>query len=155
MNEIDSFSGKYRYMSNFFPARTRIKVKYLHPNIQKKFRKDYDFEGTTSEHCFQAAKMTNLEDFNRVISVNTPSLANNFGRLLPIRDDWDDIRLEIMYLVVMDKFKRNKVIRELLKRTKEAELIEGNTWGDQFWGVCKGEGKNHLGKILMEVRSKL
>lgn len=32
---------------------------------------------------------------------------------------------------------------------------EGNTWGDKFWGVCDGEGENHLGKLLMEVRAEL
>ena len=36
----------------------------------------------------------------------------------------------------------------------DAELIEGNTWHDTFWGVDlkTGEGENHLGKILMALR---
>jgi hypothetical protein len=34
-------------------------------------------------------------------------------------------------------------------------LIEGNTWGDTFWGVCNGVGENNLGKTLMNVREIL
>lgn len=37
------------------------------------------------------------------------------------------------------------------------QIVEGNTWGDAFWGVDSrtGEGENHLGQILMQVRSEL
>ena len=31
----------------------------------------------------------------------------------------------------------------------------GGGWGDVFWGVCKGKGKNRLGRILMAVRQEL
>jgi predicted NAD-dependent protein-ADP-ribosyltransferase YbiA (DUF1768 family) len=34
-------------------------------------------------------------------------------------------------------------------------LIEGNTWGDKFWGQVKGEGANYLGRLLMKVREEL
>jgi predicted NAD-dependent protein-ADP-ribosyltransferase YbiA (DUF1768 family) len=53
------------------------------------------------------------------------------------------------------KFSTHQELRERLLATGEAELIEGNTWNDTFWGVCKGEGQNWLGKILMEVRKEL
>lgn len=39
--------------------------------------------------------------------------------------------------------------------TGDAELIEGNNWGDTFWGVCNGRGENMLGKLLMEIRDYL
>jgi predicted NAD-dependent protein-ADP-ribosyltransferase YbiA (DUF1768 family) len=35
------------------------------------------------------------------------------------------------------------------------ELVEYNYWGDLYWGVCRGEGENHLGRILMEIRSEI
>ena len=36
-------------------------------------------------------------------------------------------------------------------------LEEGNGWHDTFWGVDlkTGEGENHLGRILMQVREEL
>jgi hypothetical protein len=46
-------------------------------------------------------------------------------------------------------------LKQLLLATGDKELIEGNTWGDTFWGVCNGIGQNHLGKILMAKRTEL
>lgn len=30
-----------------------------------------------------------------------------------------------------------------------------SAWNDTFWGVCRGNGQNRLGRILMEVRDGL
>jgi hypothetical protein len=46
-------------------------------------------------------------------------------------------------------------LRDQLIATGDAELIEGNTWNDTFWGVCNGKGSNFLGKALMDIRKKL
>ena len=43
----------------------------------------------------------------------------------------------------------------MLIKTGNTELIEGNFWGDTFWGICDGVGENNLGKILMRVRKEL
>ena len=43
----------------------------------------------------------------------------------------------------------------MLLATGEEYLVEGNTWGDKYWGVCGGIGLNHLGKLLMQVRDEL
>ena len=48
-----------------------------------------------------------------------------------------------------------------LLSTSNATLVEGNWWHDNFWGdcycpKCKGiPGANTLGRLLMELRSKL
>ena len=60
-----------------------------------------------------------------------------------------------MFDIVLSKFASNPVLKNLLLDTNNEELIEGNTWNDTYWGVCNGEGQNHLGKILMKVRSLL
>jgi predicted NAD-dependent protein-ADP-ribosyltransferase YbiA (DUF1768 family) len=52
------------------------------------------------------------------------------------------------------KFGQNPELMQLLKDTGDSILIEGNSWGDQFWGVCNSVGKNWLGKLLMEIRDK-
>jgi predicted NAD-dependent protein-ADP-ribosyltransferase YbiA (DUF1768 family) len=46
-------------------------------------------------------------------------------------------------------------LRRLLLATGDAELVEGNTWGDRFWGVCAGRGQNHLGRLLMAIRAEI
>jgi predicted NAD-dependent protein-ADP-ribosyltransferase YbiA (DUF1768 family) len=56
---------------------------------------------------------------------------------------------------VKDKFSRNPELRVKLLNTGDLQLVEGNYWGDTFWGVCNGKGENHLGKILMRVRKEL
>jgi predicted NAD-dependent protein-ADP-ribosyltransferase YbiA (DUF1768 family) len=54
------------------------------------------------------------------------------------------------------KFSKDPLKSRLLN-TGDSELIEGNWWGDKFWGVDErtGVGKNNLGKILMEIREEL
>ncbi len=42
-----------------------------------------------------------------------------------------------------------------LLATGSAELIEGNDWGDDYWGRATPQGKNHLGVVLMQVREEL
>lgn len=64
------------------------------------------------------------------------------------------MKLGVMLELVQKKFHPIFMQNRLLA-TDNAELVEGNYWGDRFWGVCKGEGENHLGKILMRVRKEL
>lgn len=46
-------------------------------------------------------------------------------------------------------------LRDKLLATHPELLIEGNFWGGTFWGVCAGEGSNHLGRLLMKIRGEL
>lgn len=46
----------------------------------------------------------------------------------------------------------NATLKSLLAQTEGYELVEGNPWGDQYWGVSNGEGQNILGRLLMEIR---
>ena len=55
---------------------------------------------------------------------------------------------------IREKFKHTD-LKELLLSTGDQELVEGNTWNDTYWGICRGEGQNNLGKILMKVRMEL
>ena len=77
------------------------------------------------------------------------------GQLITIRDDWDDVKLDVMRHVVRFKFNNHSALQALLSGTGDQHLIEGNTWQDYFWGVCGGRGLNHLGRILMDVREEL
>ncbi|MFZ1424776.1 MAG: NADAR domain-containing protein [Saprospiraceae bacterium] len=66
--------------------------------------------------------------------------------------EWDNKRLEIMIELLLIKFK-NSELNNLLTST-DKYLIEGNDWNDTFWGVCGKNGKNFLGRILMNIRTK-
>ena len=84
----------------------------------------------------------------------TPGLAKKLGRKATIRPDWEKIKLPIMEYLLRQKF-GDKTLKALLIGTGDAELVEGNMWGDTYWGVCKGKGENHLGKLLMKIREEL
>ena len=86
-----------------------------------------------------------------------PGKAKRLGRRATIREDWDDIKSVVMRYIVAQKFTQNPELMQMLRDTCTAELIEGNNWHDNVWGICQcpkceNTGQNLLGKILMEIR---
>jgi N-glycosidase YbiA len=138
MNKIDLFEGSNAFLSNFFPCEIL-------------------FEGETyptSEHAFQAAKTTDPEERKKVREKKTPAQAKAAGKRVTLRRNWGFTRTAWMKTVLEIKF-QNPELREKLRQTGTAELVEGNTWNDRFWGVCHGQGENRLGRILMQIRATL
>lgn len=140
MQIIDRFDGtEYRFLSNFYPAPVNL-------------------DGETypsSENAYQAAKSLN-DDERRAFRGNvSAALSKKMGKKLKLRPDWEEVKRDIMKKIVLNKFTYHPSLKEKLLATGDAELIEGNTWGDTFFGVCNGVGQNQLGKILMEVREEL
>lgn len=135
---INEFKGKYYFLSNFYSAPVMYEG-LLYQN---------------NEAAFQSAKVKDLERRKQFCKLD-PSIAKKKGRNALLRNDWEDIKDEVMYQCVKDKFTRNQDLRQRLIDTDNEELVEGNTWNDTYWGVCRGRGKNMLGKILMKVREEL
>ena len=144
-DEIDSFSGEYRFLSNFWPV-TITYEDIVYPSV---------------EHAYQAQKTDHEGVRQEIANLETPGNAKRFGEELKllgqIRLDWnDELRLLHMAALVEIKFSlSNPELAQQLIATGDVELIEGNNWGDTFFGFCDGQGENHLGKILMNVREKL
>lgn len=133
---IDSFRGKYWFLSNFSDATIIIN----------------DIMYKNAEAAFQAQKNLSLSyKFSKL----SASDAQKLGRQVPLRGDWEDVKDQIMYNIVFSKFDQNPHLKESLLKTGDAQLIEGNTWKDIYWGVCNGKGQNRLGQILMKVRSEI
>lgn len=82
--------------------------------------------------------------------------SKRLGRKVDLRTDWDLVKLDVMRRVVRAKFEQHPNLAQYLLDTGDAELIEGNTWHDVYWGVDlkTDEGENHLGKILMALRQE-
>jgi hypothetical protein len=57
--------------------------------------------------------------------------------------------------VVWAKYSQNPELAKKLLATRDRYIDETNWWGDTIWRVYRGEGQNLLGKILMNVRSRL
>ena len=130
---INEFRGKYSFLSNFYRFT----------------------DGPTVEHLYQAEKTLDPALRARILLAGTPAKAKSMGKNVPLRKNWDKKKLKIMESLVTVKFTRFSKMEELLIKTGDAELIEGNWWGDTFWGVYDGIGENHLGKIIMKIREKL
>jgi len=133
---IDSFTGEHRFLSNFWP----VDIEYLgviYPSV---------------EHAYQASKTNDPEERKLILQAKTAGIAKRLGKFLIIRPDWDNVKVPIMHHLVWKKF-QNKELNDLLQATGDCDLVEGNTWNDTFWGICNGQGKNHLGKILMHERT--
>lgn len=120
----------------------------------------FELEGKywmTSEHYFQAKKFEGTEYEELIRLLDNPMKAAEMGRNrnLPLRKDWEDVKDDVMRKAVFEKFSQNKETREVLFDTGIEEIIE-NTANDYYWGCgTKGNGKNMLGKILMEIREIL
>lgn len=139
INETEKgFQGEYRFLSNFWP------VNVLFENIIY----------PSTEHAYQAAKTLDKGKRYEISKLEKAGDAKRLGKAIPMRPEWDHIRVPVMKELLIEKFKRPD-LAELLLATGDMKLVEYNGWGDRFWGVCRGEGTNMLGQLLMEVREEL
>jgi ribA/ribD-fused uncharacterized protein len=133
---IDNFSGEHAFLSNFSASAVMLG----------------GLPAKTVEHAYQAAKAKQFDDRIHVLSQTTAGHSKKAGRRVEMRDDWESIKFWVMEDLLRQKFAKPPLRKKLLD-TGMAVLIEGNTWGDRTWGVCDGHGDNHLGRLLMEIRS--
>ena len=111
----------------------------------------------SSEHAFVAAKSLDKRVRRHVASIATPGQAKRYGRSITLRPDWDEVKDQVMYEIVKDKFTRNGKLQAKLLATGDVPIQEGNMWRDTYWGVDlkTGAGQNRLGEIIMRIRSEL
>ena len=139
MKTINQFRGEYSFLSNFYFAPFEFEEVFY----------------STAEHAFQSYKTHDEHERRLIRKAKTPGEARRLGKTVNLRPEWEDIKLGLMKRIVFAKFGQSQRLKRKLIETEDAELIEGNSWHDTFWGVCNGVGENHLGKILMEVREVL
>ena len=123
-----NFRGRFWFLSNMYPSPV---LGY-----------------SCVEAAFQSQKScgSEKEKFIRMTGFE----AKRAGKYLPLRKDWEQIKLRLMYQLVRAKFRDPKLLAKL--RAIKSPIAEDNTWGDTYWGVCNGIGENHLGRILMFIR---
>ena len=135
---ITAFRGDYAFLSNFY-------------------KRLFVWNGVhwpTAEHAYQAAKTRDHDQRAAIAAAPGPGEAKKLGRRATIRPSWDVIKRAAMQSILIAKFAEPSLARRLAA-TGDARLVEGNWWNDTYWGVCRGRGHNHLGKILMLVRANL
>ena len=143
---INSFTGKYRFLSNFWNAP---------------FTDNNGVRWRSSEQFYQAHKAMTEEDVLKVYETKTPHEAKRVGNEIQENPDFEEGKNHIMWVALQYKFVQNPDIRNKLIDTGEQTLLEGNTWHDNYWGNCSCpkccdiEGRNELGKQLMMLRDLL
>ena len=141
---IRRFEGDNFFLSNFCPASIDIA----------------GLRFGSSEAAFQAMKCERPEDRLQFAGLS-PSQAKSLGRKVNLREDWEDIKDLCMLYIVRWKFTQHEDLGKKLLDTGMVYLEEGNTWHDNYWGVCSCDkckniqGKNKLGRTLMLVRDEL
>lgn len=144
---ITSFTGEYEFLSNFSRAGGLIPVEY----------------------SYQARKALLPGQAEWVMRAGTPGEAKQRGRRVTLLPGWDGQKRAVMLDLVLEKFSA-PVLRDKLTATRGRALVEGNGWGDTYWGAVPRDGHSHgglpvwygdeglllghnwLGRILMMVR---
>lgn len=124
----------------------------------RRFDEPLTYQGVnywTSENFFQAMKTKDL-GIREQIALMNPYKSKTFARTVDLREDWQEIKINVMRYALRHKFSEHTRWGRFLKESKE-ELIEFNNWGDEFWGVdiFSENGANHLGKLLTEIRNEI
>jgi predicted NAD-dependent protein-ADP-ribosyltransferase YbiA (DUF1768 family) len=145
------------YQKAVFFKDTEIAQKILDKNqtpLAQKF-----LSGTVSAKWILENTRTDWNDLQSSIKA--------FGRQVRNYDDtWDLNRVRIVTNGILAKFQQNEDIKKVLLATGSKTLVEAAPH-DRIWGIGLAEkdavlipeaqwkGKNLLGKVLMDVRSKL
>jgi ribA/ribD-fused uncharacterized protein len=164
------YEGKYKELSNYYCTKSSCLFKIG------------DLEFKSSEHsyhyykfCYDGANEDTLEYAELIRNSQTPNDSKLLGHQTVRsgyqsrmndnitlykdkairRSDFDDIKIDIMKYVIYHKFDQNIECRNILLSTENKNLYEDSQY-DSFWGIGKDKtGTNHLGKLLMELRSQL
>lgn len=114
----------------------------------------------TVEHAYQAAKTSDEEWRTKIIDALTPGKAKRLGRKVPLRDDWEEVKLEVMEDFLRQKFAPGTHHAVNLRQSR-GSITEFNRWHDNYWGDCTCDrcdlikGENHLGRLLVKIRVEL
>lgn len=153
---ITSFRKEYNFLSNFYACRVEYNC-YVYNSVEAAFQaqkcpgSENNFRNLTEEEA-------KLLDRPPIIS---PSDAKKAGKKVPLRSDWEDVKVHIMFELLVSKFTLNPDLKRALIATGDSYLVEGNTWHDNFWGACTCSScqlrvrRNNLGELLMKVRQCL
>ena len=137
---IKEFQGEYRWLSNFAYA-------------------DVVLDGVTYrsvEHAYMAAKSLDKEWRFFCKNAERAGDVKRASRGIILRDDWENVKTDVMYQLLKQKYNLPRY-QSLLLATGDEYIQEGNMWNDKFWGVClkTGKGENVLGKLIMKIRDDI
>lgn len=132
---ISNFEGEFEFLGNFYECDIEMDG-LVYPSV---------------EHAFQASRTFNMLDRASIRDVKTPIMAKNLGEKIATRDDWDSVKLDLMFSLLEKKFELKELRRKLLS-TKDLQIVSNY---DIFWGKIDNVGENNLGNMLMKIRNDI
>lgn len=113
----------------------------------------------------KAAMFKDIEALKRIMSTSDPAAQKRFGRQVKNYNDakWATVRYEIVLKGVVEKYRQNPDLRELLLATGDLTFVEASPQ-DKVWGIGmdaddpdathpgRWRGLNLLGKATTEAR---
>jgi len=135
-------SEEHKWLSNFYPCLIIL-------------------SGTgysSVEHAYMSAKIPDpkWKDLCRITS--SAGAIKKMSKHIKLVENWDSLKLVVMKDCLSQKFSQEPFRTKLIE-TGNQNIQEGNYWGDRFWGVDlkvnPNVGENHLGRLIMEIRSSL
>lgn len=124
----------FEFLSNFHPSKIVIE------------EKEYD----TVEHYYQSQKFKDTPYEEIIRKAETPAKTKRLAKRYPIREDWDEVKDEVMLKGLRAKFTQNPELKDKLIETGECNIHEASPY-DLYWGE---KGLDKLGKLLMKVREE-
>lgn len=168
--KIDWFDGsQFDFLSNFHPSPLMLPERVYRwlgiDDVASRAKEiSASIQWANGEAAFQAFKCADVDTFLDIADSESPGHAKGIGRRCKMRNDWNDVKVDVMRETIRAKFSpQNPILAKRLLDTGYAELVEGNTWGDAVWGRPLGHyrfagtqrGENLLGQLLMQRRSEL
>lgn len=143
---VGPFRGKWAKLGNYSPCLV--------------FFQGHAYQ--TLEHAYQAQKTLDPAIQKLIRHAPSPAVAKKLAREVALRPDWDQVKQTVMWELLVDKFSQEPE-RSILASTGIDQIVEVNWWHDNYWGDCKCDkrvecvspGQNVLGKMLMQLRSRL
>lgn len=153
MDPIMEFKGEFSFLSNF--AVTPFNQAPLWHANALLFDLSGDYNWMTVEHWFQAHKAINVQEMRDIQLTLGPREAKRIGRQVEMRPEWEWRKLDVMLEGLRAKFSYT-IMAERLVATHPRKLVEGNRWGDTYWGydLRTMQGENWLGRLLALVREE-
>lgn len=139
-DKIVCFNGNESWLSNFHKSPIQLGA----------------IEYPTVEHAFQAMKSEDINERRKIAKLDTPGQAKRAGQKVKLRENWEETKVMLMYMLTRKKYLENPKLEEKLIATGSMLIQEGNSWSDTYWGVDikTGKGINMLGNMIMIVREE-
>ena len=141
---ITNFGGEFEFLAPTFACKVYLPEEstpypsFEHALLASKFKND--------DKRQEVRTLSQIKDVKRLVSKEK-------GKNSVLFADWAERCISIAEMLLLDKFIRNKKLKEQLMKTGRRTLIFKNDFGDLFWGVDETQkGQNQLGKLLEKVR---